>query len=92
MEIKYLLAFGIALVLTLLVMPRFIPFLHKLKFGQSMRLEGPKSHMVNSDDGRNRLCIDTDFGFVAFGLSGIFLCGNADCRIGLFGICFNRLY
>lgn len=48
MEIKYLLAFGIALVLTLLVMPRFIPFLHKIKFGQSMRLEGPKSHMVKT--------------------------------------------
>lgn len=48
MEIKYLLAFAISLVLTLLVMPRLIPFLHKIKFGQSVRKEGPKSHMAKT--------------------------------------------
>lgn len=48
MEIKYLLAFGCSLVLTLLVMPKLIPFLHKIKFGQSVRKEGPKSHMAKT--------------------------------------------
>jgi phospho-N-acetylmuramoyl-pentapeptide-transferase len=48
LEIKYLLAFGAALVLTLVVMPVLIPFLHKIKFGQSIRKEGPKSHMVKT--------------------------------------------
>ena len=48
MEIKYLLAFGCSLVLPLLVMPKLIPFLHKIKFGQSVRKEGPKSHMAKT--------------------------------------------
>ena len=48
MEIKYLLAFGCSLVLTLLVMPKLIPFLHKIKFGQSVRKEGPKTHMAKT--------------------------------------------
>lgn len=48
LEIKYLLAFGVALVLTLAVMPVLIPFLHKIKFGQSIRKEGPKSHMAKT--------------------------------------------
>ena len=48
MEIKYLLAFGCSLVLTLLVMPKLIPFLHKIKFGQSVRKEGPKRHMAKT--------------------------------------------
>ena len=48
MEIKYLLAFGCSLVLTLLEMPKLIPFLHKIKFGQSVRKEGPKSHMAKT--------------------------------------------
>lgn len=34
--------------MTLLVMPKLIPFLHKIKFGQSIRKEGPKSHMVKT--------------------------------------------
>ena len=48
MEIQYLLSFGGSLIVTLLVMPRLIPFLHKIKFGQSIRKEGPKSHMVKT--------------------------------------------
>lgn len=48
MEIKYLLAFGCSLLVTLLVMPRLIPFLHKIKFGQSIRKEGPQSHMAKT--------------------------------------------
>ncbi|MFR8570124.1 MAG: phospho-N-acetylmuramoyl-pentapeptide-transferase, partial [Longicatena caecimuris] len=33
---------------TLVVMPLLIPFLHKIKFGQSVRKEGPKSHMAKT--------------------------------------------
>lgn len=29
-------------------MPKLIPFLHKIKFGQSVRKEGPKSHMIKT--------------------------------------------
>ncbi len=38
------LGFGI----TVILMPIFIPFLHKLKFGQAIRAEGPKSHQKKS--------------------------------------------
>lgn len=50
MEIlKYLLAFGCSLAITLWVMPKYlIPFLHKLKFGQAIRPEGPESHQKKS--------------------------------------------
>lgn len=48
MEITYLLAFGCSLLATLIVMPKLIPFLHKIKFGQSIRKEGPQSHMVKT--------------------------------------------
>ena len=48
MELNYLLAFGGSLVATLIVMPILIPFLHKIKFGQSVREEGPKSHMAKT--------------------------------------------
>lgn len=44
MTLDYLLAFGISLVATLLVMPILIPFLHKIKFGQVEREEGLASH------------------------------------------------
>lgn len=46
LDFKYLFAFGGSLLVTLLVMPRLIPFLHKIKFGQSIRKEGPQSHMA----------------------------------------------
>lgn len=45
MFLKYVLSFGISLIVTLCVMPLLIPFLHKIKFGQSIRKEGPQSHM-----------------------------------------------
>ena len=45
---KKLIAFGISLVATLVVMPLLIPFLHKIKFGQSIRKEGPQSHMAKT--------------------------------------------
>jgi len=41
--------FGIiAFVLTAILVPLFIPLLKRMKFGQSIREEGPKSHMVKS--------------------------------------------
>lgn len=44
MTFNYVLAFGISLALTLVVMPILIPFLHKIKFGQVEREEGLESH------------------------------------------------
>ena len=41
-----LLSFGLSLVATVCIMPLLIPFLHKIKFGQSIRGEGPQSHQV----------------------------------------------
>lgn len=38
----------ISFIVTLIIGPFFIPFLKKLKFGQNIREEGPKSHMVKS--------------------------------------------
>ena len=41
---KYIIAFIGSLLVTLLVMPILIPFLHKIKFGQVEREEGLASH------------------------------------------------
>ena len=38
----------LAFLITVLLSPMFIPFLRKLKFGQSIREEGPKSHQKKS--------------------------------------------
>ncbi|HHU19169.1 MAG TPA: phospho-N-acetylmuramoyl-pentapeptide-transferase [Bacilli bacterium] len=43
-----LITIGIAFLITVLVSPIFIPFLKRLKFGQSIREEGPKSHQKKS--------------------------------------------
>ena len=48
MTVQMILAFAITLGVTLAGYPIAIPLLHKLKFGQSIREEGPKSHMVKS--------------------------------------------
>ena len=48
MAVKMILAFVIALALCLAAYPLAIPLLHKLKFGQSIREEGPQSHMVKT--------------------------------------------
>lgn len=45
MDVNLLLGFGIAFLLTVLLMPLFIPLLRRMKFGQSIREEGPESHM-----------------------------------------------
>ena len=42
--IKMILSFAVAMILMLIVMPKFIPYLHKLKFGQVEREEGLASH------------------------------------------------
>ena len=38
----------IAFLVVVLVMPKAIPFLHSLKFGQEIRKEGPDWHQVKS--------------------------------------------
>ena len=48
MQLEYILAFLITLVVTLLVMPGVIRFLHKIKFGQTEREEGLASHKVKN--------------------------------------------
>ena len=48
MAVPYLLTFGIALLVSVLVGPVLIPFLHKLKFGQEIREEGPAWHKKKS--------------------------------------------
>ena len=45
---KLLIAGAIAAGVVILLAPICIPILHRLKFGQSIRAEGPKSHMVKS--------------------------------------------
>ena len=49
-EFKYVLpmAAGIAFFVCVLILPILIPFLHKLKFGQSIRDDGPKWHQKKS--------------------------------------------
>ncbi|MDF9866822.1 phospho-N-acetylmuramoyl-pentapeptide-transferase [Bacilli bacterium PM5-3] len=45
-EIKIaLITLVISCIITTVIMPFFIPILHKLKFGQSIREDGPKSHL-----------------------------------------------
>ncbi|MCD5322590.1 MULTISPECIES: phospho-N-acetylmuramoyl-pentapeptide-transferase [Pontibacillus] len=43
-----LITMAIAFLITVLISPIFIPFLRRLKFGQSIRDEGPKSHQKKS--------------------------------------------
>lgn len=45
---KLLIVLVISFVLSLIIGPIFIPLLHKLKFGQNERKEGPKSHLKKS--------------------------------------------
>ena len=35
---------SISLLLTIIIIPLIIPYMKKLKFGQSVRIDGPKSH------------------------------------------------
>jgi len=45
MDVNLLIGFGAAFLLTVILMPLFIPLLRRMKFGQSIREEGPESHM-----------------------------------------------
>ena len=45
---KFLIAGAIAAGVVLMLAPICIPILHRLKFGQSIREEGPKSHQIKS--------------------------------------------
>lgn len=42
--LKLVVAFLVGLILVVIAMPKVIPFLHKMKFGQIEREEGPESH------------------------------------------------
>lgn len=46
--LKLIFAFSVGFVLVLIAMPRVIPFLHKMKFGQVEREEGLASHKVKN--------------------------------------------
>lgn len=48
MGTRMILAFGIGLILAILLYPVAIPILHKLKFGQTIYELGPKSHQVKA--------------------------------------------
>ena len=45
---KILIAGAIAALVVIMLAPICIPILHRLKFGQSIRAEGPKSHLAKS--------------------------------------------
>ena len=47
-QLDFLVAFLVTLVITLLVMPGVIRYLHKIKFGQTEREEGLASHKVKN--------------------------------------------
>ena len=42
--VKIVINFVVSFLLMMIIMPKFIPYLHKLKFGQVEREEGPQSH------------------------------------------------
>ena len=46
--LKLIFAFGVGFILVLIAMPKVIPFLHKMKFGQVEREEGPESHKAKN--------------------------------------------
>lgn len=46
--LKLIFAFGVGFILVLVAMPKVIPFLHKMKFGQVEREEGPESHKAKN--------------------------------------------
>ncbi|BAB06288.1 BH2569 [Halalkalibacterium halodurans C-125] len=48
LERVLLLTLILSFVITVILSPIFIPFLRRLKFGQSIREEGPKSHQKKS--------------------------------------------
>ena len=51
-----MISFMVALALVLVAMPKVIPYLHKLKFGQVEREEGLAAAFV--EESGDRICID----------------------------------
>ena len=47
-SIVVILAFAISFILGAIILPIMIPILHKMKFGQNVREEGPESHLKKS--------------------------------------------
>lgn len=47
-SIVVVLAFAISFILGVIILPIMIPILHKMKFGQNVREEGPESHLKKS--------------------------------------------
>ncbi len=60
---------GVAFLISVALSPLFIPFLRKLKFGQSIRDEGPKSHQKirDTDNGWYRHIRIYDGNFTYYG-------------------------
>lgn len=48
MNVYILMAFALAFLLSAILVPAFIPMLRRMKFGQSIREEGPQSHMAKT--------------------------------------------
>lgn len=46
--LKLIFAFGAGFILVVVAMPKVIPYLHKMKFGQVEREEGPESHKAKN--------------------------------------------
>ncbi|WP_297434994.1 phospho-N-acetylmuramoyl-pentapeptide-transferase [uncultured Clostridium sp.] len=44
-DAKIVIALGLGFIVSVIMGPLFIPLLHKLKFGQNIREDGPKSHL-----------------------------------------------
>lgn len=75
-------AFGISLVITLILGPIFIPLLHRLKFGQEVRDDGPRTHLKKSGT--------ATMGGLMFiagaGLAGFLIGGYSPQMLLLFGV------
>ena len=71
MNIIFFISLFLAFFITVLVAPNFIPFLVKLKFGQTVRDDGPQSHLKKNGTptmGGIVFLIGITFGTLVFGL------------------------
>ena len=56
----------VAFLITVLLSPIVIPFLRRLKFGQSIREEGPKSHQKENGNTNHGRCDDSISHYVCY--------------------------
>ncbi|RBP45553.1 phospho-N-acetylmuramoyl-pentapeptide-transferase [Garciella nitratireducens] len=77
---QLILAIVISFIITIIIGPIIIPILQKLKFGQSIREEGPKSHIKKSGTPTMGGIIIISAVFIA---SIIFALGNSDLMIAM---------